>query len=282
MNNLINKTDIKTFNEKGYLLLKKFLPKNFDKSVKETIVSIFENSLFKTNQLTKKDISKSFDLKLRDYILKQYKNDKEIFVENIKLIKRSRAVNEILINYKINSVASQLLGINMNKLIFTDGNVMPNMPKNTSLLYSFHSEASWLPLRRSFINFWMPIINNKNKNNGTISLLEKSHNKQYSFYEYYGYNNIGKKDQNLLQYEIPKNEIKEFKEIKIDAQIGDVLFFHKNLVHKSNVNNSIKTSYFFNCRYFDISNDLTFSSNLNIRPYSEQAKIFGRPNIKIK
>ena len=33
---------------------------------------------------------------------------------------------------------------------------------------------------------------------------------------------------------------------------------------------------------FDISKDLIFSSYLNIRPYSQESKIFGRPDIKIK
>ena len=93
---------------------------------------------------------------------------------------------------------------------------------------------------------------------------------------------MNKKDQNLLNYEIPKEEIKDFKEIKINAELRDVLFFDQNLVHKSNIYKINDISYFFNCRYFDISNDLTFTSNLNIRPNTEESKKFGRPNILIK
>lgn len=282
MNKIITLKEKNLFKKQGYLLFKNLLEKDFDKSVKESLLYLFETSLKKTGNLKISEKFKNTNLKIKNYLLRQHKIDKEIFIENIKLLKKTRGVNDILINHKINLIASELLNININHLLFTEGNIIPNMPKNKSLLYSFHSEVSWLPLRRSFINFWMPIINNKNKKNGTISLLQNSHKKNYPFYEYYGFNKIGKKDQNLLQYEIPQKEIKNFKEIKVEANVRDVLFFDQNLVHKSNINTTNDISYFFNCRYFDISRDLTFSSNLNIRPYSEESKKFGRPNIITK
>ena len=88
-----------------------------------------------------------------------------------------------------------------------------------------------------------PLIHNANKRNGSMSALSKSHLEG----NYSTINITGKKNgfKSFTPKNIKKIE-KKFEEVQFKLNIGDVLFFTKNLIHKSNFNYSEK------CRFIGI------------------------------
>ena len=124
----------------------------------------------------------------------------------------------------------------------------PGLPKDKRLAYKFHQESSYLQGKYKFnktdiLSAHFPLIHNANKKNGSMSALNKSHlGGNFS-----AINIIGKKNgfKSFTPKNIKKIE-KNFEEVQFKLNIGDVLFFTKNLIHKSNFNFSNK------CRFIGI------------------------------
>jgi ectoine hydroxylase-related dioxygenase (phytanoyl-CoA dioxygenase family) len=207
------------------------------------------------------------------YVKKLEKKDRDASLEVQKIISQSQSLLNISNNNRVLSIVSSCLNINVNNILFEGfGTLVPNIPNNSTRLYTYHSEAHWLPFRRNFVNCWIPIFRKKKKNSGTMIVVPFSHKKEHTFFEYRGFEKLHKNS--YLQYEtsIPKNSA----EVAIEAKVGDAVFFHRNLLHKSELNKSNDVGYLFVNRYFDITSDLTISSNLNIRPYSQESERIGR------
>ncbi len=124
----------------------------------------------------------------------------------------------------------------------------PGLPKDKRLAYKFHQESSYLNgkykvNKTDILSAHFPLIHNANKKNGSMSALSKSHLEgNYSMI-----NITGKKNgfKSFTPKNIKKIE-KKFEEVQFKLNIGDVLFFTKNLIHKSNFNYSDK------CRFIGI------------------------------
>jgi len=167
--------------------------------------------------------------------------------------------------------------------IHFDG-ILINLPSNKSRLYKFHSEKHYYPFRKNFVNFWMPMFFDKNIKNGTMVVKDKSHVKNYSFNEYSGFDKKEKFDPNqkhfFHQFEVPRNEVKEFKNfyMKIKKNIG--VIFHSNLVHASTINQTKKPSFALVARVYDYRKDMTLSDVTGIKPYSKNSADSGFPDLR--
>lgn len=282
----------KVFDKYGVVLIKDFLT---DKKNKKNISSseVFFTALYFYRQIANKISIRtriSNDLKELDFYVKSLeKIDYLAGLEVQKLISKSVGMMNFSNNDEINNIASSLLNVKKNNILLEScGNFTPNIPSNSSRLFTWHSENHWLPYRRKFITCWVPLFRRKKKNNGTMAVKPFSHKERHLFYEYQGYENsksVNKKSviakRELFHYEVLEN--KKFDTVFIDAEDGDVVFFDQNLLHRSEFNSGKKTTYLYNNRFFNTEKDLTISSNLNLRPYSsESAKIGRKLNIKKK
>jgi len=152
-------------------------------------------------------------------------------------------------------------------------------PNTQRLLYKWHSEAHYYPKRRRFLNIWLPLFNDKSKNNGTMSFKEKSHLQDFPFSDYKGYDkDTHNKPNHFIQYEIPSNLLIDFKEHFVEANRKDLVIFHKRMVHTSNQNTSKDYSVAVVARVWDPTDDLTMSGNINATPYGGN---IGRPNLVV-
>jgi hypothetical protein len=155
-----------------------------------------------------------------------------------------------------------------------------NRPREQRLLYKWHSEAHYYPKRRNFINVWLPIFGPRSSSNGAMSLLPGSHTKNWDFAEYQGYNHdtLGKQH-HFVQYEIPESELKGFldNEVVVDVAPGDAVFFHRNLVHRSNLNTSGEYAFAIVARVWTPAEDLTLAGNMAVTPYGGDNG--GRPGL---
>lgn len=178
--------------------------------------------------------------------------------------------------------AADLLNISPSMLISEGGRWVPSLPGSTRRLYTWHSEASWLPLRRKFVNCWCPLGRAKIPDCGTVYLIPGSHQREpWPFVEFKGFDdNTLEQDNHYTQYQVPEEVIGPYLEKGISAHPGDILFFDRNLLHRSEINASSHATYIWVERFFDLRQDLTLSSNINLRAYSEEALHAGHPHLR--
>jgi ectoine hydroxylase-related dioxygenase (phytanoyl-CoA dioxygenase family) len=103
------------------------------------------------------------------------------------------------------------------------------------LVYNFHQESNYMKGFSDIINVHYPLLRTSNAQNGTMSILPGTH--KLGTLEYQKSRNSKDSYTDLL----PKNMseiIGSFPELHCYLEVGDVILFHKDLVHKSNYNSS--------------------------------------------
>lgn len=255
----------------GIVSIKNLITPNIQDEILRTALYFYKQTANKINIST---ISTNDLIELDFYVTNLEKIDRQASLQAQKLISQSSGILGLSVNSNLIKLNSYLLGIDRELLLLEGfGGFVPNIPDNTSRLYTYHSEAHWIPLRKKFINCWAPLFRLKKQKHGTMFVKPYSHKKIHEFYEYQGFGGSGDNDY-YTQYEVPDSS--EFIELPLLSEPGDVVLFDRNLLHRSEVNEATNVSYLFINRFFDISKDLTISANLNIRPYSAEAKKLGR------
>ena len=205
-------------------------------------------------------------------------NDKEALYHVQQFLTSSFGARALL-NDRFQNLTAELLGSSRSSVLNDGPSLFVNRPNTQRLLYKWHSEAHYYPKRRRFLNIWLPLFDDKSKNNGTMSFKEKSHLQDFPFSDYQGYNKDTQNKQNhFTQYEIPSNLLIDFKEHFVEANRKDLVIFHKKMVHTSNQNASKNYSVAVVARVWDPTDDLTISGNIGATPYGGNV---GRPNLVV-
>lgn len=125
-----------------------------------------------------------------------------------------------------------------------------------NFLWPWHQESVVAPDAEA-VHLWMPAIGRNHLVNGSITVLKGSHIegelKCYELERIDGY--IVHKISDV-EMEIRKQR---YENVVIDISPGDVLLFHHNLMHTSNLNKSKKVRYSIICNY--------------VNPYDEKFEI---------
>jgi len=188
---------------------------------------------------------------------------------------RSRA----LFDERFEILTAESLNSKRNSILIDGPALFVNRPNTERLLYKWHSEAHYYPKRRRFLNIWFPLFDDKSKTNGTMSFRERTHLRDFPFSDYQGYNKDTQNKSNyFIQYEIPENLVKDYKEHLCEVNRGDLIVFHQNLVHRSNQNTSKRYSVAAVARIWDPTDDLTISGSMAATPYGGNV---GRPNLVV-
>lgn len=204
--------------------------------------------------------------------------DKEVLYQTQKYFPSSLKMRAFLDTNAV-SLCSQLLNSDESRILVDGPSIFINKPSSERLLYKWHSEAHYYPKRRRFLNLWIPLFNEKTKENGTMSFKSGSHVRDFPFSEYKGFNKDSEnKPFHWVQYEIPDYFLNSFKETYCETQPGDLVIFDRNLVHKSNLNRSDKYSVAMVARIWDPSDDLTISGTISVTPYGGD---IGRSNLRV-
>ena len=240
----MNKVKVK--NPKAYTLRKKLI-KDYDSfgwaSSKNEIPKKLIINFFKAS----KKIAQRFGYSDMDNLaINLDKNNKEKLKEIFESIPKIKEFKEIE-SYLLKKVRT-FKTIKIKKIKIVGAYFNPGLPKDKRLAYRFHQESSYLNAKykvnkTDILSAHFPLIHNANKKNGSMSALSKSHLEG----NHSTINITGKKNgfKSFTPKNIKKIE-KRFEEVQFKLDIGDVLFFTKNLIHKSNFNYSNK------CRFIGI------------------------------
>ena len=219
---MLNKNKIsKDFNSKGYTILKNYLTLRERENFKKQIINLYNK------KLDKKINEKNLDKIITNYEKNgRYDELYKVFLEITKMSsfskvsKRLKKLTKLIFDKKSKSITN---GITI------------GIKNHNRTSYEWHQEKPYYK-KISTLHFQFPIFRACNKSNGTMSVLSKSHK--------YGYINdvrnkiLGKKHINSY---IPKKinyYKKNHKERFINMNLGDMVIFHENLIHKSNKNNT--------------------------------------------
>ena len=209
-----NKEIVKFYNEFGFVSIKNYISKR-------TLLSIQDD----LNKDFRKNFNKSF-ISGVPYLDKY--NKKKLHVAN-RMISKLQSLKSL--NLKLS---------NFNKILFPKKNIyyindglMLALPKDKRLVYDFHQESTYMRDFEDILNIHYPIFFKSDYNNGSMSVLSKSHKEGLLKYtkkrrSYNSYTNLVPKNINKLK--------KKYEEVLIELNLGDVVFFHKDLIHKSNYN----------------------------------------------
>ena len=205
--------------------------------------------------------------------------DKEALYQVQKFLEISPKVRSIF-DQNFFELCSALMNSKLENILLNGPALFINNPSNDRLLYKWHSEISYYPKRRNFLNIWFPLFSDKDKNNGTMKFKVKTHKHHFPFSEHQGYQlNSDDKKKSFIQYEIPDNFLVDFDEFCCEVSRRDLVIFDKNLVHSSTINNSKKVSASLVAKVWDPENDLTLSGNLDSKTYKNDV---GRSNLIVK
>ncbi len=202
--------------------------------------------IFNFSKISKKIAQKYGYSDMDDLAINLDRNDKKKLKKILEDISKIREFKEIE-RYLFKKIKN-LNTLKAKKIKIEGTYFNPGLPKDKRLAYKFHQESSYLNGKYKFnktdiLSAHFPLIHNANKKNGTMSALNKSHLEG----NFSAINITGKKNgfKSFTPKNIKKIE-KNFEEVQFKLNIGDVLFFTKNLIHKSNFNFSNK------CRFIGI------------------------------
>ncbi len=214
-----NKEIVKFYNEFGFICIKNYIAKKSLMSIKVDI-----------NRESKRRFDKNFD-EVIPYLNKVNKKKLYLFNRLISSLHSLKALNLELAKF--------------NKVLFPKKNIfciadsiLLSLPKNKRLTYDFHQDTHYVRNFKDILNIHYPIFFKSEYNNGSMSVLSKSHKEGPLKYI------IKRKSKNSRTNLIPIgiNKIKEkYEEILLELEVGDVAFFHKDLIHKSNFNFTNRT-----------------------------------------
>lgn len=209
-----NKEIVKFYNEFGFVSIKNYISRT-------TLLSI------------KNDLNREFKKKFnKDFIsgvpyLDKY-NKKKLFVTH-RIISNLQTLKSL--NLKLSNF-NKLLFPNKSIFYISDG-LMLGLPKDKRLTYDFHQENNYMKNFDDILNIHYPIFFKSDYKNGSMSVLSKSHKEGSLKYVKKRKSNNSYTD--LIPVGIEK--IKEkYEEVLLELELGDVVFFNKDLIHKSNYN----------------------------------------------
>ena len=124
--------------------------------------------------------------------------------------------------------------------------LLMGIPSDERLAYDWHQEVHYHEEFDDVIHFWIPVINEANIANGTMSILTSSHTKGKLDYALKAKTRPDSVT-NLVIQEIPKLK-EDHPEVFFKAQPGDIVGLDAYTVHRSNANSSNEVRFIVSCR----------------------------------
>lgn len=208
------------YNNFGYITLKNVIPTELLSSIRNDLTAIFET--YSTDKANPVDSA----------ILNLDKTDKPKLYELH--IAASKCVSFKAASVFFSDLLKSISGNNMPVLEIASGFLL-SIAKDTRLVYDFHQESNYMKGFGDIFNVHYPLFRTSTIDNGTMSILPGSH--------HYGTLSFNKTRISKDSYTdlIPTNieEItRTLPELHCYLELGDVIIFHKDLIHKSNFNSS--------------------------------------------
>jgi len=273
----INHIDV--INKNGYVLIGNLLEKRLINDVLNNILSfanIFRKKIVSKDSIPSKMIKNVDDLSQFLIWLDKYNN--QYLFSFVSLVSSLYKIKQLCYKDIFIKKASELLLIPDEELLCGEISFLVNTPESKRLIYHWHNAKNYYPKREKHINFWVPIIIDKTKNNGTLEIAKGSHLNDYPFLEFQGPTDKSKKG-NLTQNLIPDCYVKDFDIEKLECKVGSFAAILPKTIHSGSLNQSLECSYVLVFKIWANHKDWTLSSNLSQKYF--EGDIGSGPDITI-
>jgi ectoine hydroxylase-related dioxygenase (phytanoyl-CoA dioxygenase family) len=237
----------KDIEEKGFGVVKNF----FDK--KELL--IFEKLIFDFSIQQVKKITKRKFKNINELSIFLFNNNLEILRETVEATPYLMGSKVFLANSKIIKLLKKIFG-KYEKIYTTGPHIFYKNNIIKTRVYKPHTEQSYYPLRKSFFNLWFPLFFEKNKYNGSMTVFEGSHKIKSRIKKSRTVDNYYTKG--FEQLEVVNSSLKNLKKTILEIPVGDLVVFHKDLVHLANTNSTKIISCHGEIRVYDYKKDQTY------------------------
>lgn len=274
----------KEFQSKGYLLIKNFFTNEELTEVEKALAQLYALQAYKIKEYRDQMNRHYLEYVNYEHICEIYtmmeEHDKEALYQVHSMLMESFYVRKFVLNEKLLAIATDLLEVHKDILLFNGMGLFVNKPGSNRLLYKWHTAEHGYPKRKSCLSVWFPLFIDKTVENGAMWVAESTHKSEFPFVEYTGYSakDRGKANQ-LTQREIPDYLIKDYHKVPMTAKRGDVVLFDHRLVHTSKENISNDISFAGVIKIWSTNRDFTLAGNIAATPYS--GNDFGRPQLII-
>ena len=216
-----SEVDMKIFYEKnGYISIKNGIPANDINEIINDLTHIF--SPFATDHKYPIDSA----------IIALDKHDKPKLYELHLLASKLYSFTKI--GSSLSTIVNAICGERVPQFNIGSGFLL-GIPKDERLVYSYHQESNYMKGFNDIFNTHFPLLRTSVNENGTMSVLVGSHKLKTLNFE------KSQKSSNYYTDLVPVDidKIKEsFEERYNFLEVGDVLLFHKDTIHRSNFNSS--------------------------------------------
>ena len=209
----------------------------FDKNfISQKDISKLENDI-----LTLTECKNSIDFS--NLCVRLDKEDKNKLFELNKFINRHHIVTSLQ-NNLINSFNNHQISFEGNFPLYLGGGFLFGLPKDDRLTYNWHQESNYMPNFDNLFNAWLPLFFENSENNGTMTIIDKSH-----LYGRLSYTRIDKPGgfcdlvTNVDMFDLNKDLY------ICNAKPGEAYIFDQNTVHRSNYNSGDLTRFSITVRY---------------------------------
>lgn len=232
----------KKYQDNGYIILRDFFPKK--------VLDRFKNSLSGhiVNQLNKHNLKNIIDPLNEGLIeLNKIRADKNK-LDSIQIIyntvRKLPELFELMSDEKLLKVIKRLSGLDI-----INPNLSPYIweafcridpPKDGTYDLKWHQESYFTLPNSNSVQLWAPMINDVSlEETGTISAIKKSHLNGELMHS------IVRHNDDYISESIKDDKINNIKHDyeNFSLNVGDVLLFHENLIHKTINNNGQKVRY---------------------------------------
>ena len=238
---------VNCIDKKKLLLLKK----NFAKMIE---VSLKKNLNYSVNIRNK---SKKVEFLLNKGMIYLEKSNHKYLSELYDQIVKSSNYYNVISDKNITKVLNYLLEREYDEnLYINSSSIRMDTPGITPYVYGWHQDDKSNIKDSDFVQVWMPVFTNINKNLGGLHILDKSFN-----YDIKTSHTKVEKEKLKKQILRANHNVKilnngfKFKEKEIYCNLGEAIFFNKKLMHKSGINKTKnKMRYVCSNFYHDINN----------------------------
>jgi hypothetical protein len=208
------------FSDYGFISLKKFIPLDVIENIVDDLKFIFEP--FATDKANPIDSG----------IINLDKSDKKLLYDLCVAIRNLSSKKHL--TGLFGDITKSITG-KSNPVLEISSGLTLGISRDDRLVYNFHQESTFMKDFADNTNAHFPLLRTSNAQNGTMSILPGTH--KLGELE----SQKSQKSKNSVTNQVPKNIseiVGNFPELHCCLELGDVVLFHKDLIHKSNYNSS--------------------------------------------
>jgi ectoine hydroxylase-related dioxygenase (phytanoyl-CoA dioxygenase family) len=251
----------KKFDKYGYVKISNVINKEEILRLQKTIYYTFQK--YKSFKIKKKLFDNT---KFHEALITLRKDNPDSFGSFYDTIQSSINLYNIVTNKKLINIVSKISGLNKESLSFNGENVRMDGPNDKKNSLGWHQDRAYYFQNRDGnkgLICWIPLLKIFNEL-GPLEICESSAKDGFIKVPRKKY----KKKRYSPQFKINERMVKNYKKIRILADVGDILLLNKNTIHKSGKNSSKKFRFSLQIRFHDMS-DKNYLPHKNTMIYNK-------------